>query len=86
MDQSLTISAPLMMPGSPSEHVPYVMSEAELIRFLRLDETGVADPKRTIRHYREKGILKATQIGRQLRYSLPNVLKFLELQDEHNPR
>ncbi len=85
-DQLLTFSVPLMMPGTTSEPVPYVMTESELIRFLRLDETGVADPSRTIRHYREKGILRATQIGRQLRYSLPNVLEFLELQDKHNPR
>lgn len=65
------------------EPVPYTMVEAELIRFLRL---GGANPSKTIRYYRERGILKAVQVGKNVRFLLPDVLDFLERSKQANPR
>lgn len=66
--------------------VPFLMTESELIRFLRLDETGVQNPSETLWRYRKQGSLKATRVGRCLRYRLPDVLAFLETAQELNPR
>lgn len=63
-----------------------VLTEAEAIEFLRLNETGVQDPARTLRYYREKGRLRATQIGRHVRYLLSELVLFVRRQTEENPR
>ena len=47
---------------------PEVLTEEEAIRYLRLDVDGPAKPELTLRHYREKGLLRATKVGRRLRY------------------
>lgn len=57
---------------------PAVLTQEELIRFLRLDEPGgPAKPAETIRRYREKNLLRGIQIGRTVRYPLAEVLRFL---------
>lgn len=67
---------PLFMPdGRPA---PSVMTEAEAIRLLRIDVDGPKKPELTLRHYREKGKLKARRIGRHLRYTGKEIMKFLE--------
>ena len=58
--------------------VPALMTEDEVLRFTRLDETNVKDPGRTLARYREMGLLKACKVGRNLRYRLWDVLDFLE--------
>lgn len=70
----------------PAEPAPHVMTEADVVRLLRLDEAGVTKPYRTLHRYREKGWLKATQIGPRLCYQLPDVVRFLELARDENPR
>jgi hypothetical protein len=65
--------------------VPYVMTSGEVIRFCRLDLTDVKDPELTLRYYREQGVLRGTQIGRELRYLLPDVLDFVEKLSVLNP-
>lgn len=72
-------------PGT-SIPVPFVCTEAEAIRVLRLDETAVGDPGRTLRYYREQGHLKAVQVGRSRRYTLPSLLALVERLQEVNPR
>ena len=42
---------------------PELLTEAEAVRFLRLE--GEPNPSRTLRYYREKGLLGATQVGRK---------------------
>jgi len=44
---------------------PALLTEAEAIRFLRLDIDGPAKPENTLRYYRQKGKLKGTQIGKR---------------------
>lgn len=55
-----------------------VLTEDEAIHFLRLDVHGPTKPARTLRHYREKGLLRATRIGRNLRYPEKELLRFLD--------
>jgi hypothetical protein len=74
-----------MVDGEKVIPVPEVMTEEEVIKMLRLDADGPDKPKDTLRYYREKGLLRATRIGKRLRYSRPEVLRFLEVQtDETN--
>jgi hypothetical protein len=61
--------------GQPA---PLVLSEQELISLLRLDgEDGSKDPHLTLNYYRSRG-LKSIQLGKHLRFYLPDVIKFLE--------
>ena len=47
---------------------PELLTEQEAIRYLRLDVNGPQNPAGTLKYYRDKGILKAVRIGRNLRY------------------
>lgn len=68
----------------PAEPAPFLMTEEETVRLLRLTEN--TDPYSSLKRYRDRGWLKATQVGREVRYQLPDVLKFLETAKEGNPR
>lgn len=72
---------PLMPDGTP---VPSVMLEADLIRFLRLNELGVKNPGNTLRYYRERGKLRATKIGNRNCYTVQAALEFLEEMTKKN--
>jgi hypothetical protein len=56
---------------------PPLLTEAEAIRFLRLDGQK-AKPENTLQHYRERGILKATIIGKNLFYTRKSLCDFLD--------
>ena len=47
---------------------PELLTEAEAIRYLRLDVNGPSHPEGTLRYYREKGLLRGVRIGRNIRY------------------
>jgi hypothetical protein len=68
--------SPAYLPsGQPA---PLVLSEPELISLLRLDgEDGSKDPHLTLQYYRSRG-LKCIQLGKHLRFYLPDVIQFLE--------
>ena len=66
--------------------VPEVLVERELIELLRLDEDGPKEPALTIQYYRDKGLLKGVRIGKRIRYSKTEVIKFLEKQTEWTNR
>jgi hypothetical protein len=56
-----------------------ILTEAEAIRWLRLDlPDGPRNPKGTLKFYRQAKLLKAVRIGRQWRYTLPALHAFLE--------
>ncbi len=69
------------MPTTDSDksiHTP-ILTEAEAIRWLRLDgSNGPRDPAGTLRYYRERGLLRAIRIGRRNRYYLPELERFAE--------
>jgi hypothetical protein len=78
----LTVYLPPTPDGRPAELAPYVLTEAEVLRLFRME---VEDPYSALRRYRGKG-LKGTQLGKNVRYQLPDVLDFLERQRDANPR
>lgn len=57
--------------------VPEVLTEQEAILFLRLDD-GPKHPEVTLQYYRSEGLLKGVKIGKKLRYSKTEMLRFLE--------
>lgn len=73
------IQSPSFVAYLPSgQPAPLVLSEQELISLLRLDgEDGSKDPKLTLNYYRSRG-LKCIQLGKHLRFYLPDVIQFLE--------
>ena len=56
---------------------PDLLTEAEAVRFLRLDCDGPTKPEQTLAYYREKGLLKGVRVGRQMRYRRVDLLAFL---------
>lgn len=62
--------------GTP---VPDLLTEEEAIRYLRLDTDGPADPVRSLKHYRNKGLLHPTHIGKKNKYSKKELLRFIDL-------
>ena len=65
---------------------PELLTEEEAIRFLRLDGISVGDPANTLRYYRKKGLLRATQVGKCIRYRRVELEKLLDRLTEANPR
>lgn len=61
---------------------PEVLTEEEATRYLRLD--GDRNPARTLKYYREKGVLRATHVGRHLLYLRAELDRFLGLQTAGN--
>ena len=76
----------VFLPGDPSTPCPELLTEEEAIRYLRLDETAVADPSRSLRYYRKAGLLKGTQVGRKVRYRRVELDELLNRLTEENPR
>jgi hypothetical protein len=66
-----------------TQPAPYVLTEDEVIRLYRLESN---DPERSLQRLRQKGWLKPTQVGKQLRYLLPDVLRALANIQEDNPK
>lgn len=58
--------------------VPDLLTEEEAIRYLRLDIDGPANPAQTLKHYRNKGLLHPTRIGKKNRYSKKELLRFID--------
>jgi hypothetical protein len=61
---------------------PEVLTTEEVIQVLRLDIDGPESPEQTLAYYRDKGLLRATRIGKRLRYSRKEILRFLDRQTE----
>ena len=62
--------------GTP---VPDLMTEEEAIKFLRLDDGNTKRPTLTLQYYRSEGLLKATRVGKRLRYLKSELFQFLDL-------
>jgi len=64
-----------------------LLTESELIQWLRLDEPGgPKNPSATIKFYRQRGLLKGVRIGRHLRYPLAEAERFVERLVEREER
>lgn len=58
-------------------YVPALLTEAEAICYLRIDEQK-ANAHKTLQYYREQKILKSTKIGKNLLYSKIALDQFIE--------
>jgi len=83
-----SFSTPAILPDGNGGFTPCpdLLTEDEAVRFLRLDEVGIEDPAGTLRYYRKKGLLKATQVGKCIRYRRVELENFLAKITEENPR
>jgi hypothetical protein len=61
--------------GTP---VPELLTEQEVLKFLRLDTNGPANPHETLKYYRDEGLLRATRISKKYLYQKKEVLLFLD--------
>ncbi len=77
----ITLQGPFYMPdGTPA---PFVMTEEEPIKFLRIDTNKTKRPEMTIQFYINKQLLTPIKIGKFRKYPLSELLKFIEnLHDE----
>ena len=82
--EKLFIQYSAVMPNGA--RAPTVMTLKELIVFLRLDEMNLKFPEETIRRYRTMGLLKGTQVSRQVLFTQIEVLRFLDRLTTRNPR
>ena len=57
---------------------PELLTEAEAIRYLRLDTLELQNPADTLRYYRNKRVLRATPISNHLFYRRQALDDFLE--------
>ena len=69
---------------SDGTHVPDLLTEEEAIKFLRLDVDGPKDPQTTLEYYRSEDRLRATRVGKKLRYLKSELLNFLEYQTDYS--
>ncbi|MBI3835652.1 MAG: helix-turn-helix domain-containing protein [Planctomycetes bacterium] len=70
---------PVLPDGNGGFHpCPELLIEIEAIRYLRLDIEGPNKPTLTLRYYRERGLLRATRVGRRLRYRREELDHLLE--------
>lgn len=84
-----TTSGTVYLPAQgerPAEPAPYVMTGDDVMRLLQLDKGSERATYMTLRRARETGKLKATRVGAEVRYILPDVLRWLENQREDRTR
>ena len=74
------------LPGDPPQPCPELLTEGEAIRYLRLDTINISDPSATLRRYRERRLLKGTQISKRIFYRRTELDRFIERVTESNPR
>ena len=82
------LAAPTILPNGNGGFTacPELLTEEEAIRYLRLDGIHVEDPAGTLRYYRKKGLLRATQVGKSIRYRRIELERLLDRLTESNPR
>ena len=68
----------------PARVCPELLTSAEAARFLRIDH--LRDPDGYLYERRREGVLRGTQIGRDIRYLRSELLRFLERVTENKPR
>lgn len=78
-----------ILPGdaaNPSQVCPELLTEAEAIRYLRLDTINIRNPGDSLRRYREMGVLRGTQVSKGVLYRRIELDAFLARRTEENPR
>ncbi len=65
---------------------PYLLTEEEAIKYLRLDTIDIANPAATLRRYRDMGLLRATQVSKRLFFLRRELDLFLARVTDRNQR
>ena len=78
--------ATAILPGDPPALCPELLTEAEAIRYLRLDTVDIDRPELTLKRYRERGLLRGTQVSKRIFYRRLELDRFLAHVTEDNPR
>lgn len=77
--KSVIVSAAIIRNGDGWEPCPELLTEAEAIRYLRLDTLSLKNPSDTLRYYRnEAHLLNATLISNHCFYTRKALDEFLE--------
>ena len=84
----IEVMTPVVLPDGNDGFMPCpeLLTEEEAIRYLRLDGIDIEDPGNTLRYYRKKGLLQATQVGKCIRYRRIELERLLDKLTESNPR
>lgn len=64
-----------MPSGKP---VPELLTPQEAIEFLRLDVEGPEHPEMTLDYFRREGLLRATRVGKRIRYLKSELIQLLD--------
>lgn len=67
-----------ILPGDPPTMCPELLTAEEAGRYLRLDQIGVTRPERTLRRYRELGLLRGTQVSKRVFYRRAELDRLLD--------
>jgi hypothetical protein len=62
---------------------PALLTPAEVIPMLRLDDRGVRNPRESLRHLRRTRQIGFTKIGRRIFFPLAAVLDYIDRQTVH---
>jgi len=76
-DLHYAVAAILPNTDGGCEPCPHLLTEAQAIRYLRLDTLKVKNPAKTLEYYRAQGHLKATRIGNVNFYTRVSLDEFL---------
>ena len=82
MDPQYAITAILPNSDGGYEPCPFLLTEAQAIRYLRFDTLNVKNPAKTLEYYRGLGHLRAARIGGVNFYTRDSLDKFLATMTE----
>ena len=85
-NNKIVVHAAAILPSDPPAPCPELLTEEETVIYLRLDTIDIDDPSATLRRYRERGLLRGTQVSKKIFYRHVELDHFLEKITEHNPR
>lgn len=76
----IELKIPYLPSGKPA---PAVLTASETIELLRLESDS---GERTLKYYRDEGLLVGIRIGRNVRYPLDEIMRFLAQKVEQRLR
>jgi hypothetical protein len=83
-----SVNSVAIIPGTNGSWTPCpeLLTEAEAVRYLRLDTVCIKNPSETLGRYRKEGLLRGTQLSKKLFYRRQELDAFLGRLTEQNLR
>lgn len=83
----MPLEAPTVwMPTDPPRQAPYVMTAEDVICLLRIDDLKVKNKRECLDGIRDRFNLQGIRIGKEIRFTLPEVLRAVNDQLERRPQ